>query len=119
MTSRIVESILTEAKNHAAKKVLEVHITIGEYTFLNPEQVSFWYGILAKETPMEGSRLVITEKTGVLSCRSCGYLGSTDKDDDPSYHFSTPVFICPNCGQRLEIKEGKECTITKVRLMRS
>jgi hydrogenase nickel incorporation protein HypA/HybF len=119
MTSQIVESVLREAREHQASRVLEVHITIGEYTFLNPEQLTFWFDLLSENTLLEGSRLEITEKEGVVSCSDCGYRGTTNQEDDPEFHFSTPTLACPHCGGRTQIEEGKECTITRVRMMSS
>ena len=59
VTTQIVSKVLREAESRRAKRVLEVKLQIGELTFLNPEQVRFWYKILVKGTVMEGSKLII------------------------------------------------------------
>ena len=49
MTNQIVNYILEEAKKHNARRVNEVHLTIGKLTFLGLEQVKFAYKILVKK----------------------------------------------------------------------
>ncbi|UCD26652.1 MAG: hydrogenase maturation nickel metallochaperone HypA [Candidatus Bathyarchaeota archaeon] len=72
MTTQIVENVLREAEKHNAKKVTEVHLIIGKLTFLEVEQVRFSYNILVDGTIMEGSKLYIEEKNGVVKCSICG-----------------------------------------------
>ena len=72
IATQIVESVLEEAKRHSAKKVAEVHLTIGKLTFLGVDQVHFSYEILVKDTIMKDSKLIITEQDGIIECPSCG-----------------------------------------------
>ena len=74
ITTQIVESVLQEAKKRNAKKVVEVQLVIGKLTFLNPEQVRFWYEVLTKDTIMESSKLKIEESEGIVKCPRCGYV---------------------------------------------
>ena len=117
VTSQIVESVLKEAKKHNAKKVVEVHLDIGKLTFLGLEQVRFSYEVLSKGTIMEGSKLHIQEKDGVVKCTSCGYEGDFKYEDNPIYHIPTPTLHCPKCGETVEIVAGRECTIRDVKLL--
>jgi hydrogenase nickel incorporation protein HypA/HybF len=118
MTTQLVESVLEEAKKHDAKKVAEVHLTIGKLTFLGAEQMRFSYKILTEDTIMKDSKLVIKEQDGVIECPSCGYKGKVPIEDDPAYHVPIPTLRCPNCGEAAKIVEGKECTITSIRLLK-
>ena len=68
VTSQIVQSVLAEAEKRGAKKVTEVHMTIGKLTFLGLEQVRFAYEAITKGTIMEDSKLVITEQEGMVKC---------------------------------------------------
>jgi len=117
MTTQIVENVLREAEKHNAKKVVEVYLIIGKLTFLGVEQVRFSYNILVKDTIMEGSKLQIEEKNGVVKCSGCGYEGDFMYDDDPIYHISTPTLRCPKCGGVVDIVGGRECTIKSIRLV--
>ena len=116
MTTQIVQSVLEEAKKHNAKRVHEVHLTIGKLTFLGLEQVRFAYEVLVKGTIMEGSRLYIEEKDGVVKCSKCEYEGDFKYQDDPLYHVPTPTLHCPKCGEVVNIVGGRECTIKSVKL---
>jgi len=117
VTTQIVESVLEEARKHEAKGVAEVHLVIGKLTFLNPDQVRFWYEVLVKDTIMAGSKLRIEEKNGLVKCSKCGYEGDFRYEDDPIYHIPTPTLRCPTCGGVVEIVGGRDCLIKSVKLV--
>jgi hydrogenase nickel incorporation protein HypA/HybF len=117
VTSQIVQNVLAEAEKRGAKKVTEVHMTIGKLTFLGLEQVRFAYDALTKGTIMEGSKLIITEQEGMVKCSACGYQGDFEYADDPLYHVPMPTLKCLKCGSTVSIAQGKECTITNIRMM--
>ena len=118
MTTQLIENVLEEAKRHGAKKVAEVHLTIGKLTFLGAEQMRFSYKILTADTIMKDSKLIITEQDGVIECPNCGFKGPVPFGDDPAYHVPIPSLRCPNCKEAAKIVEGKECTITSIRLLK-
>ena len=117
MTTQIVNYVLEEAKKHNAKRVNEVHLIIGKLTFLGIEQVKFAYDLLVKNTIMEGSKLHIEEKNGIVKCNNCGYEGGLKYEDDPVYHIPSPTLNCPKCGDVVNIVGGKECTIKSIKLV--
>lgn len=118
MATQLVENVLEEAKKYDANKVAEVHLTIGKLTFLGVEQMRFSYDILTKDTIMKDSKLIITEQDGVIKCQSCGYKGKIPIEDDSAYHVPVPTLRCPKCGEAAKIVEGKECTITSIRILK-
>ena len=118
MATQLVENVLEEAKKYDAKKVAEVHLTIGKLTFLGVEQMRFSYDILTKDTIMKDSKLIITEKDGVIECQSCGYKGKVPIEVDPAYHVPVPTLRCPKCREAAKIVEGKECTIMSIRILK-
>jgi len=117
MTTQIVENVLREAEKHNAKKITEVHLVIGKLTFLGAEQIRFSYNILVEGSIMEGSKLYIEEKNGVVKCSSCGYEGDFMYEDNPRYHVPTPTLRCPKCGGIVNIVGGRECTIKSIKLV--
>ena len=117
VTSQIVQSVLTEAEKRGAKKVTEVHLTIGKLTFLGLEQVRFAYEVLTKDTIMEGSKLVIDEQEGTVKCSNCNYEGGFKYEDDPLYHVPVPTLRCPKCSSTVNITAGKECTIRNIKML--
>jgi hydrogenase nickel incorporation protein HypA/HybF len=116
MTTQIVKSVLQEAKKHNAKRVYGVHLVIGKLTFLGLEQVRFSYEILVKDTIMEGSKLYIEEKDGVVKCSKCDYEGDFKYENTATYHVPTPTLHCPKCGGIVNIVGGRECIIKSVKL---
>jgi hydrogenase nickel incorporation protein HypA/HybF len=117
VTSQIVQNVLAEAEKRRAKKVTEVHLTIGKLTFLGLEQVRFAYEALTKDTIMDGSKLIIAEQEGTVKCNNCGYQGDFKYADDPLYHVPVPTLKCPKCNSTVTIIQGKECTITNIKMM--
>jgi hydrogenase nickel incorporation protein HypA/HybF len=117
ITSQIVRAVLQEAQKRGAKGVLEVHLVIGTLTFLGIEQVKFSYQILVEDTILHGSKLIIHHKSGKVKCERCGYEGSIPFKEDPVSHTSFPSLTCHQCESPVRIIEGKECTITRVKLV--
>jgi len=117
MTKQIVDSILEEAVKHNAKRVSEVHLVIGEFTFLGEEAVRAAYEVLIKGTILEGSKLVIEEKEGYVKCRNCGYEGAVHFPHEHEHHEELPIIRCPKCGGTVDILDGKDCVVKSVKLV--
>ena len=117
ITTQLVESVLKEAEERRAKKVIEVCLEIGKLTFLNPEQVRFWYEIITKDTIIEDSRLTISEREGTVQCSRCDYTGDFKYVDDPALHVSMPSLYCPRCDAPVRIVDGRDCIIKHIRMI--
>ncbi|MCK4933823.1 hydrogenase maturation nickel metallochaperone HypA [Candidatus Bathyarchaeota archaeon] len=117
ITTQIVESISREATRRKAKKVTEVKLTIGELTFLNPEQVKFWYEVLTKDTIMAGSKLIVEEGKGKVRCLKCSYEGSFKYIEDTVLYTPMPTLQCPKCNSSVEIIGGKDCVIRSIKMI--
>jgi len=118
MTTQIVETALKEAEKHEAKQVKDIYVVIGSLTFLSLEQVRFAFDVLKKDTLLNDANLHIEEKPGYVKCSSCGYEGRLKLEDDPAYHIPVPLLRCPKCEARVEIIEGRECTLRRVKIIR-
>ena len=116
-SKQIVDGVLEEAEKHNAKKVLEVHLIIGKFTFLNVEQIKFWYEALTKDTIMEKSTLHIEQEDIAVQCDNCGYEGQIklEEKDVEHHHYITPTLSCPRCGSPVYIIKGKECTVKTIK----
>ena len=122
VTMKIVQTVLHEAEKQGAKRVLEVNLVIGKLSLLGLEQVKFAYTIFVKGTIMEGSKLLVEEKDGLVKCASCGYERQLSFGDPTEHRLPTvPIMTlqCPKCEGSLEIVEGRECLIKSLKLFGS
>ena len=117
MASQIVEIVSNEAKKRNAKKILEVHLVIGQLNFIGKEQLKFSYKILTEKTLLESSKLVIREEEANVECDSCGYEGPLNFEGAQTFHLMIPTLVCPKCGKIVEIIKGKEFFIKSVKMV--
>ena len=115
----IVRTVSRAAMMNKAKQITEIRIELGEFTFVNPEQLRFVFEIAAKDSPAEGAQLVITKKPGQIKCNKCGYEGGL-KYLGPEVHSTTAVqFVldCPKCESKdTEIAGGRELRIKDIKV---
>jgi hydrogenase nickel incorporation protein HypA/HybF len=102
----IVESLLALALKNAekanARKVVSIHLVVGDYIGVVDEAVDFYFGFLSKDTIAAGARIKYTHVSAQLRCRDCDLLFPLQKRE---YH-------CPKCeGKRVEIVGGRELYI--------
>ena len=117
MAKQIVENVLEGARKHNAKRVSEVHLIVGQFTFLGEEALRTAYEALAKDTILEGSKLVIEEKKGLVKCRICGYEGTVHLSHENEHHEELPIIRCPNCEGAVNILDGKDCVVQTLKLV--
>ncbi len=113
----IVETVVEAAKQNNVVRVTEVNVEVGEFTFLIPEQLAFNFEIASKNTVVDGAKLNIITKKGVLKCQDCGATSESNVDSDiPPQMASFAPMKCPECGSSAtEIVGGKEFVITDIR----
>lgn len=88
-----------------AAKVELVNLRVGRLTAVVPETLRFCFGIVSRDTPLEGAELQIDDVPVVARCRACGAESGIEE----------PPFVCGRCGDgRLEIVSGRELTVTSI-----
>jgi hydrogenase nickel incorporation protein HypA/HybF len=108
----IVKTITKVIKEKEIKKIYRIRLLIGELTLLSGEQLKFWIGEGLKGTVGEGAEILVKTLPPKIRCQECGYEGGIKVKEDPSFHFSLPIFACPKCcGTKIEIIEGRDCLI--------
>ena len=118
ISQAITETVLKEARDKKARKVLSLKLEIGELTFLSPEQIRFWLKELFKGTLAEGAKICIKKIFSLIKCKSCSYEGNITLEDNSLRHTYFPIMKCPKCSSfSLEIKKGKECLIRQIRVI--
>nr|MDO8082233.1 hydrogenase maturation nickel metallochaperone HypA [Candidatus Freyarchaeota archaeon] len=116
----IVETVTRVAEANNVKKVLEINVEIGQFTFINPEQLKFLFEIASDNTPLKNSKLNILTVPGKLHCNDCGYSGDAiSEEDQKKAHLLQLVGFsakCPRCNSsNTEIIGGRELNIKNIK----
>ena len=113
MVGSIIAVVKAEMERQGnVKMVKEVHLEIGELTFLGHDQMRFGFENMTASDPRINSEgLTITSIPAVIKCKECDYEGGLDITDDEQYHTALPIFACPKCNGPIDIIEGKECIV--------
>lgn len=101
VANEILDVALSEANRHAAKKVTSIRLRVGVLRAIEPENLSFLFGHLARGTPAEGARLEIVEEPIRIECAACGV------SEARSF-----TFECPRCkGSGVSVTGGDSLSI--------
>ena len=102
-----------------ARKITEIRLEIGEFTFINPQQLQFVFEIAAKDSLAEGAQLVITKTPGKIKCSKCGYAGGLKYTGEEIHSTTAIQFVldCPKCeSKETEIIGGRELRIKDIKV---
>jgi hydrogenase nickel incorporation protein HypA/HybF len=99
----VATAILNTALRHSAdRRVSLVSVRVGRMRQVVPGSLSFYFDIVARDTPCEGATLELDEIDTRLQCRECGRGWSPE----------IPAFRCPGCGSaRVEVVAGEELEV--------
>jgi hydrogenase nickel incorporation protein HypA/HybF len=101
VASEILEVALSEADRHAAKKVTSIRLRVGVLRAIEPENLSFLFGHLARGTTAEGALLEIVEEPVRVECAACGVSEAR-----------AFTFECPRChGPNVSVTGGDSLSI--------
>ena len=101
VANEILDTALSEAVRHAAKRVTSIRLRVGVLRAIEPENLSFLFGHLARGTTAEGALLEIVEEPVRIECPVCG----------PS-EARAFTFECPRCkGSGVSVTGGDALAI--------
>jgi hydrogenase nickel incorporation protein HypA/HybF len=101
IAGEILEVVLSEADRHAAKKVTSIRLRVGVLRAIEPGNLSFLFGHLARGTPAEAALLEIVEEPVRVECETCGV------SEAPSF-----TVECPRCkGSGVSLTGGDSLSI--------
>ncbi len=106
---RILQSVLEESGD---RKPAKVEVEVGEMLGLTKASLTTAYGVLAKGTRAEGSKLVVKLSRGSVRCPRCGFRGRLPIERHE--HRIDPAFACPKCGSSLQVESGLEVRLIKI-----
>ena len=92
-------------EENRASKVGSVTVEVGLLSGIDRSSLEFCFGALAKDTKIEGARLVVEEAKPVAKCRKCG----------AEYQVSMDDFRCKACGSaEFDVLSGMDISIKEV-----
>jgi hydrogenase nickel incorporation protein HypA/HybF len=115
IASAIVERVLEFAEAGPARKILAVRLLVGELSCIEPDQLSFCYSAITKETAIEDSTLEIEHVEAEVSCPYCSYRGRPKFWEEALSDVLVATLQCPSCGKAAEAVQGHECIIRTIR----
>ena len=94
-----------QLENQASVKIEKVHLTVGEFTCVEPASLQFAFSAQTEDTFLEGVQLQIKEVPLVAFCHSC----------QQSYRPQIGLqYACPQCQSPMEdIRSGRELKIDR------
>lgn len=102
ITEEILRISIENARYENARRILSIHIKIGEITGFNPESIQFYFSIISRGTIAENAELKMEIVPSSAKCINCGKV----------YSIQERVLICPYCGDiNSEILTGKDVII--------
>ncbi len=97
----IVKAVLDEMSRHGAPpgSLRKARVVVGALRAIVPENLTFAYEVLTRDTAAAASRLEIVSVPINARCRACGWTGD----------IQSPLFLCGACNSgEIELVTGKE-----------
>jgi len=111
----VVNIALKTCRQEGDRGVTRVRVEVGEFAVASRESLETAFEILTRGTPLEGSRLEISEVSGHAVCERCGFEGSAaDLGDEVSE--PPALLLCPRCGTPLLVTAGSGISLVDVQL---
>jgi hydrogenase nickel incorporation protein HypA/HybF len=102
VSSAIVDTVLRHA---AGRRVTGVHVRIGALRQVVPESLSFYLGIVSRETLCEGAEFEQELVGARLRCDEC----------ETEWAADAPAFRCPGCaGAQVTVLSGNELLVESI-----
>lgn len=99
MIERVLKITTQEAEKAKARKVLRIHIRMGEYSDVVPQILKEYFEIASRETIAAGAEIVLRRTPAIVRCRTCHWEG-------PAVHGKV---VCGDCGgSNLVMISGRE-----------
>lgn len=103
----IIDIVNSEAKEKGFDRVLEINLSIGEYSGVVPECIREFFPIAAAGTPAEGARIQVENIPARFQCLDCGYEGEADRKNA----------CCPSCrSTAIKMIAGREFYVESLKV---
>jgi hydrogenase nickel incorporation protein HypA/HybF len=107
LMQEIIASILARIPQEASPgKVAEVILNVGGFEVHSETAARQAFQVLAKGTPLEGSRLTLTIVPPICDCSACGFAAPLPIEHHHA-HDPLPMAECPRCGALAVLSGGR------------
>lgn len=108
VTESILEIAMQEAAAHAASKVTDIYLSLGQLSSIVDESVQFYWDVISQGTLAEGAQLHFTHIPARLRCKDCG----------TEFDLTEELTPCPSCQSiALEIIQGEEFQVDAIEIL--
>jgi len=108
ITESILEIATQTAKEHAATKVTDIYLRLGQLSSIVDESVQFYWDVISQGTLAEGAQLHFTHVPARLRCKDCG----------TEFELTEELTPCPACQSiTLEIIQGEEFQVDAIEIL--
>ncbi len=108
ITQSILDTALEVAQKNSARKVTQIHLTIGRLSSIVDDCVQFYWDHISKGTLCEGAVLHFQRLPARMRCKDCGW----------EYNLTDDLVPCPACKSiNLEIVSGDQLLIESIDIL--
>ena len=106
----VVKVALRFAEQNEAKKIVRVHLAIGDLSDLVDKWVQHYFTFLTKDTIAREAELVVEHVPITVMCEPCKKPFTVDKKE--------MNFLCPDCGEeRTTLFQGKGFKVKSIEIL--
>jgi hydrogenase nickel incorporation protein HypA/HybF len=106
--SSVVESVIDSLAAYPGARVIEVRLRVGALSAVVEDSLQFCFELATRDTPLEGSKLVVKIVPVMVHCTACGADGELE---------SLRSFRCPHCGEpATDVRQGRELEIEAIEI---
>ena len=103
----IIQIVNSEAEKNGFTRVLEIRLSVGEFSGIVPDSLREFFPVAAAGTPAEKAELTVETVKAVFQCRDCGYEGDADRKNA----------CCPVCqSTALNMIAGREFYVDRLKV---
>ena len=105
VTESIVGIVVRHAQGAQAKRVLRIHLALGELSSIVDDSVQFYFDFVSQGTLAQGAELVFTRVPLQLTCGACGHAWRPESAD----------WTCPACHvAQARVAAGREFYVESI-----
>jgi hydrogenase nickel incorporation protein HypA/HybF len=105
IAQNILEIAVEAARKEGATKITRIDIMAGELRGLIPMQLTFCFGIAAKDTIASGAYLNVEEMPVTACCEDCSF----------DFAVKEYEYLCPKCGSaKIQLTGGTELRVKDI-----